>query len=159
MKKTKENVSKLAMPLRVEHLDQLQSLVDKPVFCQFTLDAQEIELPCKRLTAEMDEEVRKLKRLAQPPFLKDRNDYDYTNAAYLKTRDENDRKARSLLVYWGCPAVAAKKPGLTNQEEIHKFVRSILAENILEMIALTVQAGGMEVTQRVNFISPGNSES
>jgi hypothetical protein len=161
--KQKENQRRLTpaatKPLLVEHLDQLQALVDRPVMCRFALDQQEVELPCKRLTAEMDEVVRGLKRQAQPPFIKDRGDYDYTNQAYLKLREENERKARSLLVYWGCPAVAAKKPGLTNQEEIHKFVREILAENILEMISLTVQGGGLDVTQRVNFTSPGNLES
>jgi hypothetical protein len=67
--------------------------------------------------------------------VKERNDYDYLNQAYLARKDQNEKIARALIVYSGCPAVAAKKPGLTDKHEIHNFVRQLLPETILEIIA------------------------
>jgi hypothetical protein len=140
-------------PMKIESLEQLQVLVDAPLECVFKLDGRPVSVTCRRVTQDVDEQVRALQRKAQPPYIKERNDYDNYNERYLFERDQNQKAARSLLVYTGCPTIAAKKPGLTNAADIHRFVKTILTETILELIALTIQAGGMELVERVNFTS------
>jgi len=140
-------------PMKIDSLEQLQALVDAPLECVFKLDGKPVSVMCRRVTQDVDEQIRALQRKAQPPYIKERNDYDNYNERYLFERDQNQKTARSLLVYTGCPAISAKKPGLTNASDIHRFVKTILTETILELISLTIQAGGMELVERVNFTS------
>jgi hypothetical protein len=161
-KRLQDNKTTDDKTVTIESVDQLQTMVDAPVYCTFSLDGTTVRVPCKRVSQDLDEEVRRIRREAQPPFLKERGtsgDYDYTNAAYLAKRDRNEKVARAVLVYSGCPAIAAKKPGLRNAEEIYQFVKGVWTENILELIALTIQAGGMELVDRANFTSTSASES
>lgn len=141
--------------------DELTALIGTPVNCRFKLDSRIINVPVQRMSAATAEEVRKLRRQAQPPWNDARKDYDVMSQNYLATRDKNEKKARALIVYTHCPAVAAKKPGLTNQDEIFGFVQGLFAENVLEILSLTIQGGGLEVDleERTNFISPPGSES
>lgn len=155
----------LRKALRIQSLDELQKLVDAPLLCAFELDGQLIELDLRRVTPAIEEQRREILRAPQVPWVKERNgtavnDYDPMNPAYLKAKDLAERKARALIVYACCPAVAAKKPGLTNPDDILRFVQSILAENILDVIALTALASGLsvEVAGRANFTSvPGSA--
>lgn len=146
-------------PLVIESLDQLQAMVDAPLYADFTLDGRPIRIACKRLTPVLDEQVRAIRREAQPVYVPAQKDYDYTDKAYLAKRDANEKIARNLIVYCGCPAIAAKRPGLTDKKQIHDFVRDLLSEPILEIVALTIQAGGMGLADRVNFTSPAASEN
>lgn len=91
--------------------------------------------------------------------MKERNDYDYLNPAYLARKDQNEKLAPALIVHAGCPAVSAKKPGLTDKNEIHNLVRQLLPETILEIIALTIVASGISLEQRANFTSTSASET
>jgi hypothetical protein len=148
--------------LVVENLDQLTAIVNEPVMCEFTLCGQALRLPCRRVSQELDEQVRAIRREAVPMYKKTLGkdgDYDYMDPAYQAKRDLNEKIARSLTVYAGCPAIAAKKPGLTNKNEIHAFVKTILTEHIVELIFLTIQGGGMVLVDRANFISTAASES
>jgi len=55
--------------------------------------------------------------------------------------------------------VAAKRPGLTNADEIHRFVKTLWSELILELVSATITAGGVGVVERANFTSAAGSES
>jgi hypothetical protein len=143
----------------IESLDQLQQLVECPIYCEFKLDGKLIRLPCKRINQGLDEKVRAIRREAQPPYDERRKDYNYFDPAFLRLRDRNDKVARAMIVYAGCPAIAAKRPGLVDKEEIHLFVSTVLSENILDLIAATIQVGGMELVDRANFISTSASEN
>ena len=156
MKKEKAAVSKV---VRIESLDQLKKLCDEPVLCRFFLDGNTIELPVKRLTAGIKEQVNDILRAPQPPFDKARGDYDYLNPAYLKSRDKAEREARAVIIYYGCDAISKQKPALPNKAEIYNFVQSLLPETVLEVIALTVQKGGVDLPERVNFTSTAALES
>lgn len=143
----------------IGNFDELQAICDAPIYCEFKIDGQEIRLPCRRLSPAVDEQVRALRREATPPFVKERGEYNYFDAAFLKKKDEGEQLVRSLVIYAGCPSVAAKNPGLTNRDDIHRFVKNLLTENILELIKLTILAGGVELTERTNFTSTAASES
>ena len=145
--------------VRIETFEQLKSLCDEPLLCRFELDGKIIELPVKRLTAGIKEQAAEILRAPQPPFDKVRGDYDYLNPAFLKARDKAEREARAIIIYYGCEAVSKQKPGLPNRTEIYNFVQSLLPEMVLEMIALTIQKGGVDLAERVNFTSTAASES
>jgi len=93
----------------------VMGLVEAPVWCRFRLDGQDIQVECRRVSQAVDEQVRELRRRAHPPYSKPTGTtpgyYDESNAAYLIARDKHDKIARSVLIYEGCPAVAASKPG------------------------------------------------
>jgi len=146
-------------PIRIESFDQLKKLCDEPVLCRFELDGKLIELPVKRLTAGIKEQVGDILRAPQPPFDKARGDYDYLNPNFLKARDKAEREARAVVIYYGCDAIAKQKPGLPNKNEIYNFVQSLLPETVLEIVALTIQKGGVDLPERVNFSSPAALES
>jgi len=146
----------------ITDFDQLTALTDKPVICRFELDGATIELPCKRLSDVVQEEVYALHRKATPPWDKSlgpAGDYNHYAQNYLKARADNANRARALIIYTGCPAIAAKKPGLTDIEAVYGFVRGLLPENILEIIALTIQKGGVDLRQRADFTSTPDSEN
>ena len=48
---------------------------------------------------------------------------------------------RALMIYAGCPAVAAKKPGLVVPEMIYDYVRGVLSETVLEIDGAVIQGG------------------
>jgi hypothetical protein len=147
-------------PVLIKSFDQLQALVDKPLPCQFALDGELVELPCRRITQETQERVLAILRKAVPPMKKGPNpDYDHRAPSYLAECEHNEKVARAVIVYSGCPAIAAKKPGLVDDEAIYQFVRPLLSETILEIICLTIQKGGLDRVDRANFISPPGSES
>lgn len=145
--------------IRIESLDQLKTLCDEPVLCRFELDGKTVELPVKRLTAGIKEQVNDILRGPQPPYDKVRGDYDYLNPVYLKSRDKAEREARAIIIYYGCDTISKQKPGLPNKNEIYNFIQSLLPETVLEIIALTVQKGGVDLPERVNFTSTAASES
>ena len=162
MKSKTKPESKSTEPIVIATLDQLQALVDAPVYCDFALDGQLIRVPCKRASQDVEEQIRSIEREAQPKFDPKRGpngDYDYSAPDYLAKRDKNAKVARALRVYTCCPAVAAQKPGLTDREQIYQYVKSILSENILELIALTTQGGGVGLVEKVNFTSPAGLEN
>ena len=166
-----ENKNVFAPPPRVVVTDfaQLNALFTKPVPCVFYLDGQEIELPVQRISPGLAEQVRKLRRTVMPPFRKDRNppagDYDQMDPKYLAERDAVELKIRALIVYASCPILSSQKPGLTVPDEMLSFVQGLLSENVLDLIMLTAQAGGMhlasdeEVQRRANFTYTPDSAS
>lgn len=147
--------------LTITSLDQLQGIIDRAVPCEFEVDGQLITLMVKRSTEDILEQRRDILRGPQPPYIEGRKDYNHVDPKYLAARDLSEQKARSLVVYTCCPAVAAKQPGLTGVDSIHAFVKSILTENIKSLIELTAMFGGVsrEVKARANFISTPASES
>ena len=150
-------------PLTITSLDELQGLVDAPVYCQFAIDDQIVRIPCRRASQSLDEQVRAIRREAQPKRIPNADPakeyYDYGDKDYMAKRDTNEKIARALLVYCGCPAVAEKKPGLTIPKDIYEFVRTILSENILELIAGTVAVGGIGIVSQVGFTATAGSEN
>ena len=148
--------------LRIESLGQLKELLEKPVMCRFEVDGQEIELPCRRLNPKTQEAVQGILREAQPPFKRERGpngDYDYLDVKYLEKRDKNMKVARALVIYSGCPALAADRTGLTDAQQIYDFIQNgPLSETVLELISLTIQKGGIDVRERADFTSPPASE-
>lgn len=140
--------------------DQLQKLCDAPVTCYIKLDrGATIEIPCRRLDGQTQELVREIQRSAKPKWDPVRKDYDLFDEKYLKERDHNLYVARAVTIYWGCPLVAAKKPGLQDREQICQFVQGLFTENILQALELTVQGGGLELVDGANFTSTPGSES
>jgi hypothetical protein len=147
--------------VKIASFDELAARIEKTIPCVFKLDGELLEIPVKRVSPALAERVRKLRRAVTPPFKKERNppagDYDPMDAGYLAARDAVETKVRALIVYACCPLIAAKRPGLTDEAQMVEFVQGVLAENILDLIMLTAQAGGMnldeEVQRRANFIS------
>jgi len=87
------------------------------------MDGQIYKVPCKRTNQTVEERILALRRRAQPPRMKDPGPngdyYNHADPAYLDLQTKYDKMARALRVYTGCPVIAAKKPGLTNEEEIY----------------------------------------
>lgn len=159
----KKTETETPAPLVIENIDQLQDLVAAPMIVPFSIDGKAIHLPIRRATPAMLETYRETVRKVQPPFKAERKDYDPLDPTYLANRDAAMKKARNYLVYSCCPAVSAKKPGLTSPDEISPFVQTILTENLLDLIAASAQAGGLnldvEVQRGANFTPPPGSES
>lgn len=152
--------AKTTEPKAITSLAELEALLNEPMYCEFSLSGRPVKLELKRLSTDVNEQVRNIQRAApQPPWNKERNDYDYMNPLYLQKRDLQTAIARSFVIYTGCPEIARKKPGLTKPEDIHAFVKTLLIENIQETIFLTLAASGMEkVVERSNFTSTGALE-
>ena len=145
----------------VNTLAGVLAIFNTPVNCRFTLDGQPVELKVTRALPGVMEQRRNLLRSVQPPFVKERNDYDRLNVDYMRRADAATLQARAITVYQCCPEVAALKPGLMDPAQILAALAAVLPEMIMELIELTAIAGGldMEVTRRANFISPPPSES
>jgi hypothetical protein len=160
MKKDKAEKITVAKPAAklMTSLDELQNLVDAPVKCTFKLDGQTLEIAVKRMTPAIAERQRAILRAVQPPYLKERNDYNPLDATYLKLRDAADDKARCVVVYFCCPIISAAK-ACASDDEITAFVQSKLTRHLQELIALTAQAGGMAMSDAANFTAADGSES
>lgn len=146
----------------ITNLKDVLALIEAPQKCNFKLGGVSVELTVKRAMPPLMEKRRELMRAVQPPYVKDRNDYDALNPGYLARRDQAALQARALTVYQCCPDIAGMKPGLLDPAGIHQFVGGMgLPEAILEMIELTALAGGLdlEVDKRANFTLPAGSES
>jgi hypothetical protein len=148
--------------LTITSLDQLQRLIDAPIWCEFKLDGRPMRVECHRPTQALDEQVRALRRKAQPEFKKERGpngDYDYAAPAFLAAREANEKIARALLIYACCPVVAASRPGLLVPEKIAEYVRGLLSEGVLDLLATVIQVGGLDLMDRVNFTLPASLAS
>ena len=142
-------------------LDELTTLIASPLKCVFRLDGSVLEIEVNRMTSAIAERSRALIRSVQPPWKKDRNDYDPLDADYLKKFAEAENKARCVVVYYCCPIVSAKK-ACASDEEIMAFVQATLPRHLQELISLTAQSGGLELmnaNEAANFIAPGGSAS
>lgn len=163
--KTKSTTTKPAevKVIQITSAKQLQQLVDATIPCEFKLDGQTVSLPVGRMTAHTFEQVRALRRKAVPKWNPQRKAFDEYEPAYLEAVAKHEKLARSLIIYSHCPLIATEAPGLTNEEDIHRHVSKFFTEHILEMISLTIQAGGLErverIEERVGFTSPPDSES
>jgi hypothetical protein len=155
-------------PIKITSLKQLKDRAEKTIPCTFKFDGDLLEIPVRRVTPALADRVRKLRRSVTPPFKKERNppvgDYDPLDPKYLEAKEALEVKVRALIVYTCCPIIAEQKPGLTDEAEMVPFVQSVIeSENILDLIMLTAQAGGMnldeEVQRRANFIFTPGSES
>lgn len=152
--------TKTETSIRIQSLDQLQQLCDRPVICYIKLDhGPVIEIPCRRLDAKTQEIVLDLRRAAKPKYDERRKDYDLLDENYLRARDENQLIARAVMIYACCPMVAAKQPGLQDRKKIFEFVQGLFTENILQALELTIQGGGLELVEGANFTSAPGSES
>jgi len=146
----------------IDSIDQLTALLSDRIDCQFAYKGTVIRIPVTALSASTAEKVRALRRAAVPPFKRERGPnggYDDYDAVYTKSREDNEKKARALIVYTHCPAVAKGKPGLTDTNEIFAYVQGLWSENILEIISLTIQGGGLstDLEERVDFTLAGGS--
>lgn len=142
--------------------EQMSSLLKEELFAHFFWRGRSVKVPITPMSPKTSDAVRELNRKALPPFKRDRGAqgaYDDYDPAYLKAREENIRKARSLAIYTHCPVVAQIKAGLVNVDEIHAFVQTLWTENILEIISLKIQEGGLSLEPRVDFTSAGGLES
>lgn len=137
----------------ITDLAAIIGILEKPVVAKFELDGQKCSLEVRRALPAVVERRREILRAVQPPFVKERDNYDTLNPQYLARRDQSILLSRALTIYLCCPQVAAMKPNLTLAEDIGRFIGSILPETIAELIELTALAGGMdvEVTKRANF--------
>jgi hypothetical protein len=150
----------------IKSFADLKGRLEKPVNCYFRLDSELVSLPVKRVSPRLAERIRQMRRSVTPTWKKERGpsgDYDPMDPAYLKLRDEIEAQVRALIVYTCCPFVAQEKAGLENPVEIEVFVKSIWTENILDLVMVTAQAGGIsldeEVQRRGNFTSTPGLES
>lgn len=139
---------------------QLQKLVDATIPCEFKLDKQTVRLPVGRMTAHTFEVVRSIRRKAIPQWNTARKQFDEYDPKYLEAVALNEKHARSFIIYSHCPLIAKEAAGLADHAVIHAHVSKFFTEHILEMISLTIQAGGMErIEEGVDFTSPRGSES
>lgn len=160
MKENKKNKTTPA-PEVITSLAAVLGMIEQPVPARFELDGRPVELAVRRALPAVMEKRRALLRSVQPPFVKERNDYDHLNPQYLRQRDDAILQARSLTVYLCCPELATLKPGLTEPAAIHAAIGALLPETILELIELTAIAGGLdvEVAKRSNFTLAAPLES
>jgi len=160
MKMKNEKEKAKAVP-PITTLAELRAAIDRPLICTFLIDEREVNLTVKRINVVVDEQRRAIIRAVLPPWVKERNDYDLLNQTYRRDRDIAEDTARSLIVYHCCPEVADGNKGLTEPAAIHAYVKNLLPPTILELIALTAVAGGLnaEVKARANFTSTPASES
>jgi hypothetical protein len=137
----------------ITNLSEVLKIIETPVQAQFELDGRPVQIAVRRALPAVMEKRRALLRAPQPPYVKERNDYDQLNPQYLRQRDEAILQARSLTVYLCCPELAALKPGLTEPAQIHAAIGALLPETILELLELTAISGGLdvEVARRANF--------
>jgi hypothetical protein len=159
--KTKMKNEKVKAVAPITTLAELKAAIDRPLTCTFEIDGREVSLLVKRINVMVDELRRSIVRAVTPPWVKERNDYDLLNQAYRRDRENAEDTARSVMVYHCCPEVADGSKGLTDPAAIHAYVKNLLPPMILELIALTALAGGMnaEVKARANFTSTPASES
>ena len=148
-------------PKPITTLAELRAVIETPLTCTFEIDGRLVALKVRRITTAVDEQRRMLLRAVVPPFVKEWNDYDMLAPAYRTLREEAEDKARSLMVYHCCPEVADGNKGQTDAAVIHAYVKALLPPTVLELIALTALAGGLnaEVTGRANFTSMPALES
>ncbi len=160
MKMKNEKEKAKAVP-PITTLAELRAAIDRPLTCAFLIDEREVHLTVKRINVVVDEQRRAIVRAVMPPWVKERNDYDMLNHVYRRDRDTAEDTARSVIVYHCCPEVADGNKGLTEPAAIHAYVKNLLPPTILELIALTAVAGGLnaEVKARANFTSTPASES
>jgi len=160
MKMRNEKEKTKAVP-PITTLAELKAAIDRPIICTFLIDEREVNLTVKRINVAVDEQRRAIIRAVLPPWVKERNDYDLLNQTYRRDRDIAEDTARSVIVYHCCPEVADGNKGLTEPGTIHAYVKNLLPPTILELIALTAVAGGLnaEVKARANFTSTPASES
>ena len=140
-------------------LDELMAQIDAPLKCRFKLDDTILEIDVKRMSPAVAEKQRSILRAVQPPFNKARNDFDMTDAEYLRKAAEAEDRARCIVVYCCCPMIAAKKVCATDDEMV-AFVKPLLTRNLQELIALTAQSGGLQLLspgEAANFISASGS--
>ncbi len=152
--------------IRIQNYAELAALVDEPVDCHFEIEGQSgpklVAVPCKRLSEDMRDHIAEILRQATPPVKRDRTgkeEYNREDPGYVAACEKNEKVARAVTIYWGCPAIAALKPGLVQDEEIYQFIRPLLSDTVKELIALTIQKGGLNLAQRANFYSTPGSES
>ena len=152
---------KVKAPAPITTLAELKAAIDRPLTCTFQIDEQQVSLTVKRITVAVDEQRRAIVRGVTPPWVKERNDYDMLNHVYRRDREAAEDMARSVIVYHCCPEVADGNKGLTDPNTIHTYVKNLLPPTILELIALTAVASGLnaEVKARANFTSTPASES
>ncbi len=156
---TKQKAAAKRIPKPITSLAEFQKLVDSPCEAVFEIETpagmQLRSLAVRRISPALAEQARQMERKFQPPWKKEMNQYDQLDPKYLEAREGCAKKVRSLIVYSCCAHIAAAKPGLTAIDEIHAFVQTILAENILNLIALKAQEGGLNldvaVEERANF--------
>ena len=152
---------KVKAPAPITTLAELKAAIDRPLACAFQIDEREVSLTVKRINVAVDEQRRAIVRAVTPPWVRERNDYDMLNQTYRRDRETAEDTARSVIVYHCCPEVADGNKGLTDPGTIHTYVKNLLPPTILELIALTAVAGGLnaEVKARANFTSTPASES
>lgn len=138
---------------KIKDFAELMMLVDEPILCHFQLDDKVIEIPVGRMSATTTEKVRSLRRAPRPPYRADIKDFDITDPKYREATDQAEKKARSLIIYSHCPMISKQKSGLTDIEQIHLFVNGLLSEHVLEIISLTIQAGGVQRVEKVEEIA------
>jgi hypothetical protein len=153
--------------VKIASFAELAARVEKTIPCVFQLDGELLEIPVRRVSPALADRVRKLRRSVTPPWNPKINpphgDYDPLASEYLGKKDAVEAQVRALIVYTCCPVVAEQKPGLLNEADMAAFVQGVLSENILDLIMLTAQAGGMnldeEVQRRANFSYTPGSEN
>lgn len=161
MKKNTENKPSVRPAKVMTKLDDLQSLLEAPMKCRFKIDNQILEIEVKRMPAALAERQRAILRAVQPPFKKERNDYDMTDPDYIKKKAAAEEKTRCLAVYYCCPIISAKKT-CSSDEEIVAFVAPLLTQYLQEMIAMRAEAGGLQLVnpnEVANFTGPNGSGS
>ena len=159
MKKQQQQAQ--AQAKAITSLDELIAQIEAPLKCRFKLDDTVLEIDVKRMPPAVAERQRAILRAVQPPFKKERNDFDMTDPDYLRKAAEAEDKARCIIVYFCCPIIAAKKACATD-DEIVAFVKPLLTRNLQELIALTAQSGGLQLLtpgEAANFTGPGGSAS
>lgn len=139
---------------RIKSAAQLNAMIRQPFIIAFGIDGAAVELEVTRLTpAEESKLAEVMQEVAVPPYSDKLKDHDFQDAGWLAKREHLKRVVRSLRIYAGCAAVREDRPGMTNRDEIHAYVQGLWTEQILELINLSVQAGGLEVAERANFTS------
>jgi hypothetical protein len=146
-----------AAGITIAALAELQRICAEDIPCVFQIDGKTITLPVQRMNAHAEEVVRAIRREAQPKWNPQMKEYDHTEPGYLQRRDEAQMEARSYLVYTGCKLVAAGKPQLTNRKEIHVYVSGLLPATVLDVLASTIEIGGVSLIERANFTSTAGS--
>lgn len=146
-------------PVLITSIDQLSLMVAAPLHAEFSLDGRVVRIPCRRLTPREEATINAIEREVAPPKVikgpkPDDDRIDYISPDYVARREEAARIMRAVTLYTACPVIAAGRPGLTDRRQILDHVESLFTTHILDLIHLTIRAGGIDVSERVNFTSP-----
>jgi hypothetical protein len=148
----------------VKTLDELLAITQKEFACVFKVDGHEVSISLRRLAPAEEEAAKQIIRQVEAPPVLDKQTgavigYNEQDPKYRTELEAALLSSRAFVIYHGCPEIKAKRPDLKSVKDITEYVQGILTDTILATLCATIQKGGFDLADRVNFSSKPDSES